>query len=67
MQNKTGQTKTAYNPETCEPKASDIVIAGGGLTGLMMAVTLAHTPYNVTFIDRSSGIDRSPAWGPGDR
>lgn len=59
MQNKTGQAKTAHNHETCEPKASDIVIAGGGLTGLMMAVTLAHTPYNVTFIDRSSGIDRS--------
>ncbi len=64
MQNKTGQNKAAHNPETrepkaSEPKASEIVIAGGGLTGLMMAVTLAHTPYNVTLIDRSSGIDRS--------
>ena len=53
------QNKAAQNSETREPKASDIVIVGGGLTGLMMAVTLAHTPYNVTLIDRSSGIDRS--------
>ena len=64
MQNKAAQNSETHNPETrepkaSEPKASDIVIAGGGLTGLMMAVTLAHTPYNVTLIDRSSGIDRS--------
>ena len=56
MQNKAAQNSETHNPETrepkaSEPKASDIVIAGGGLTGLMMAVTLAHTPYNVTLID----------------
>ena len=41
--------------QTHDLDTNDIVIAGGGLTGLMMAITLAHTPYAVTLIDRSSG------------
>ena len=49
MPDKAGQNKAAHDPGSAE-----IVIAGGGLTGLMMAITLAHTPYNVTLIDRSS-------------
>ena len=44
--------------QTHDPDTNDIVIAGGGLTGLMMAITLAHTPYAVTLIDRSSGTAR---------
>lgn len=50
MHNKSGQNKAADDPAT-----NEIVVAGGGLTGLMMAITLAHTPYNITLIDRSSG------------
>ena len=34
---------------------SDICIVGGGLTGLMMAITVSHTPYQITLLDRSKG------------
>ena len=30
---------------------ADIVIAGGGLTGVMMATTLSFTPYEILHID----------------
>lgn len=33
----------------------DICVAGGGLTGLMMATALSYTPYNITLLDRSDG------------
>ena len=56
--------RQTHDPETNAPETNDIVIAGGGLTGLMMAITLAHTPYNVTLIDRSSGIDNAAGTNP---
>ena len=34
---------------------TDICIVGGGLTGLMMAVALSHTGYQITLLDQSNG------------
>ena len=35
----------------------DIVVVGGGLTGLMTALTLSHSPYQVVHIQRHQPID----------
>lgn len=34
---------------------TDICIVGGGLTGMMMAVALSHTGYQITLLDQSDG------------
>lgn len=34
---------------------TDICIVGGGLTGMMMGVALAHTPYQIMLLDKSDG------------
>ena len=43
-----------------ETNIADICIVGGGLTGLMMGVALAHTPYRVALLDKSDGIAPAP-------
>ena len=35
----------------------DIVVVGGSLTGLMTALTLSHSPYQVAHIQRQQTID----------
>ncbi len=39
-----------------DPNA-EICVVGGGLTGMMMAIALAHTPYQVRLLDRSTGTN----------
>ena len=36
---------------------TEICVVGGGLTGMMMAVALAHTPYKICLLDRSTGTN----------
>ena len=38
----------------------DVVVVGGGLTGMMMATALSHTGVDVALVDRDSGRDSDP-------
>ena len=43
-----------------KPVPHELAVIGGGLTGLMMATTLAHTGASVTLIDRTTGDMKMP-------
>ena len=40
---------------------TDIIVVGGGLTGVMMALTLSHSPYKITLLDRQSSDESKDA------
>ena len=43
-----------------KPVPHELTVIGGGLTGLMMATTLAHTGASVSLIDRTTGDMKMP-------